>query len=297
MAGIRARIADIGMWRIGLAHISNISASQSQDRASRARFNANGTTISKLHSTRSAVGITPKIKLEKFSTSASLGEELQNLEKQHVQPGFLKQHNLQQVRGHLLLTIENAQWSRYVLGKALDDYRTFFKSERGWMEAAAVISRALCCNGRTVRNIISDYESLKALPEDVIDVAYRTGIDLAKKRYVPAVKALEASIASDVALDAAATEKIIKEAMRKPKVPDDIDSPFIPLTSEEQRRWAIRLKIRTALNNIPTNQKLMELLAALEEEMQAVWGQRAPVTVTITPRKSPLTIDGKKRKL
>jgi hypothetical protein len=56
------------------------------------------------------------------------------------------------------------------------------------------------------------------------------------------------------------------------------------------------MKIRTALNNIDTPRKLMELVAALEEEMFAVWGQTEPITVTITPRPSSLTLDGRKRK-
>jgi hypothetical protein len=56
------------------------------------------------------------------------------------------------------------------------------------------------------------------------------------------------------------------------------------------------MKIRTALNNIDTPRKLPELIAALEEEMFAVWNQAEPITITITPRQSPLTLDGRKRK-
>ena len=39
------------------------------------------------------------------------------------------------------------------------------------------------------------------------------------------------------------------------------------------------MKIRTALTNIEPDQKLPALIAALEEEMFAIWGQTGPVTV------------------
>jgi NAD(P)-dependent dehydrogenase (short-subunit alcohol dehydrogenase family) len=51
---------------------------------------------------------------------------------------------------------------------------------------------------------------------------------------------------------------------------------------EKRRRLAVRQKIRTALTSVPTEQKLAELVAAIEEEMFS-WGQVKPVTITITP--------------
>jgi len=279
-----------------LAYIANIGLSHSSDSAPQGRFNTKNSAVARLHPIRNSIGNEPEIELEKFSKYPALLEELRNLEEQEVHRHLLKEDNIGEIRSDLILAIENTQWSRYALGKALDKYRAFFKSDRGWIEAASVIARALCCNDRTVRNIISDYEGLKALPEDVIDVAHRRGIDLAKKRYAPVVKALETSLASNSPLDAAAAEKIIKDSMRQHKHTTDVEGPFLPLTAEEKRRWKIRLKIRTALNNIQASQKLSELLAALEEEMQAVWGQTTPVIITITPRKSSLTIDGKKRR-
>ena len=58
----------------------------------------------------------------------------------------------------------------------------------------------------------------------------------------------------------------------------------------------VRMKIRTALTNIEADRKLSVLLAALEEEMFDVWGFTGLVTVTITPRASGLTLDGRKRR-
>ena len=55
------------------------------------------------------------------------------------------------------------------------------------------------------------------------------------------------------------------------------------LPPEKRRRLAVRQKIRTALTSVPTEQKLAELVAAIEEEMYLEWGQVKPITITITP--------------
>ena len=54
------------------------------------------------------------------------------------------------------------------------------------------------------------------------------------------------------------------------------------LPPEKRRRLAVRQKIRIALTSVPADQKLAELVAAIEEEMYS-WGQVKPVTITITP--------------
>ena len=56
------------------------------------------------------------------------------------------------------------------------------------------------------------------------------------------------------------------------------------------------MRIRAALTNVVRDRKFAELIAALEEEMFDVWGATEPVTVTITPRASGLTLDGRKRR-
>jgi hypothetical protein len=58
---------------------------------------------------------------------------------------------------------------------------------------------------------------------------------------------------------------------------------------EKRRRLAVRQKIRTALTSIPADQKLNELVAAIEEEMYLEWGQVEPVTITITPHAPELS--------
>jgi len=235
--------------------------------------------------------------LEKFSSKVLLSKHLHELETLHVDTKLRKDPQFARARAELLDTVESAQWSRYRLGKALEAYRAFFKADRGWMEASSLIAKMLCSTDRTVRNIVADYETVKALPENVLEVAQSHGIDLSKRRFQPVVQALEASLATSKKLDSAATERILKDAMQKPKPRAVIDElPFLPLTAGEKARWKIRMKIRTALNNIDTPRKLQEIIAALEEEMFAVWGEAKPITITITPHQSPLTLDGRKRK-
>jgi hypothetical protein len=59
---------------------------------------------------------------------------------------------------------------------------------------------------------------------------------------------------------------------------------------EKRRRLAVRKKIRTALTSIPVEQKLAELVAAIEEEMYAEWGQTKPIIITFTPH-APASAD------
>jgi hypothetical protein len=73
------------------------------------------------------------------------------------------------------------------------------------------------------------------------------------------------------------------------------NDPFVSLTRAERKHFAVRMKIRTALANVELDRKLSALIAALEEEMFAIWGQKEPVTVTISPRPSVFTLDGRKR--
>jgi dGTP triphosphohydrolase len=79
--------------------------------------------------------------------------------------------------------------------KPVAAYRNYFKVERGWMEAANAIAYSMHCCEKTVRNAISDYEQLSAaLPAEVIDAAELRGVDLARKRFLPAVKSVEGTI-------------------------------------------------------------------------------------------------------
>ena len=67
------------------------------------------------------------------------------------------------------------------------------------------------------------------------------------------------------------------------------------LKHEEKQRFDIRMKIRSALTNIPDDGKLAELIAALEEEIYESWGLREPFTIQITPCPSAFTLDGRRK--
>jgi hypothetical protein len=141
------------------------------------------------------------------------------------------------------------------------------------------------------------------VPEAVIHAAQAKGIDLSQRKYRPAVVAIESAIGNPDegrdALDADEANRIISNVLVMPppvQREHGHDERFVPLTREEKQHFAVRMKIRTALTNTENDRKLPVLLQALEEEMFDVWGFTGPVTVTITPRTSGLTLDGRRRR-
>ena len=242
--------------------------------------------------------------VENFST---LSERLEQIEAEHI---GLVNVDILGARHTLVAALGQYRTSRFLLGEALAAYKKQFAAkndhsagDRGWMAAAKSVAEAMGRDERTVRNIIADYERTASLPGTVIQAAQARGIDLAQRRYRPAVTAIESIIENDSqgqdAIDAEEADRIVSNVLVMP--PTDQrehiqDDPFVPLTREEKQHFAVRMKIRTALTNVEPDQKLSTLIAALEEEMFAIWGQSDPVTVTITPRTSGLTLDGRKRR-
>ena len=223
--------------------------------------------------------------VENFST---LSERLEQIEAEHI---GLVNVDVLGARHTLVAALGQYRTSRFLLGEALAAYKKQFAAkndhsagDRGWMAAAKSVAEAMGCHERTVRNIIADYERTASLPGTVIQAAQARGIDLAQRRYRPAVTAIE-WIVSNVLVMPPTDQREHNQ-----------DDPFVPLTREEKQRFAVRMKIRTALTNVEPDQKLSTLISALEEEMFAIWGQSDPVTVTITPRTSGLTLDGRKRR-
>ena len=76
----------------------------------------------------------------------------------------------------------------------------------------------------------------------------------------------------------------------------ETDDLFDKLSTEDKSEWNVRMKLGTAVNNVPNSKKLEVLIAALEYEMWDVWGSNSPVSVTITPRPSGLDINCRRRK-
>jgi hypothetical protein len=234
--------------------------------------------------------------MENFS---NLSARLAEIEAEHIGADG---GNAEEARETLVLALSQYRASRFRLGKALLEYKTLFTADRGWMAAAKSVAGALGCDERTVRNIISDYELVAKLPAAVIQAAHSKGFDLAQRKHSSKAAAIKAAIESEEVpedIDEEKAERIVSNlfVMPSPAEREQLrDDPFVPLSREEKQRFAIRMKIRTALTNIEPDQRLSALIAALEEEMFAVWGQNDPVTVTITPRASGLTFDGRKRR-
>jgi len=67
------------------------------------------------------------------------------------------------------------------------------------------------------------------------------------------------------------------------------------LTSEERNLYTARIGIRKAVSNVVDNRKLDILREAIAEEAFETWGMTEPFTLQISPRKSVLTLDDRKR--
>jgi hypothetical protein len=133
--------------------------------------------------------------LENFASLPDLDDALRRIESVHIETSREGREDVRKARAAVILAIERAFLSRFNLGRALSAYKDYFKAERGWMEAATIIACGLHKCERTVRNAITDYEKLSAaLPAEVIDAAELRGIDLARRKFLPAVKSVEGTI-------------------------------------------------------------------------------------------------------
>lgn len=234
--------------------------------------------------------------LEKFSNWEDLEAELEAVENKHIITKPANKGALHQARKAVVSSVDSFSVSRYCLGEALEKYKMYFKSEQAWMDVATAIGQAMHRGNRTVRNIVSDYRRLKPMPEKILSASHDLDIDLARKKYAPAVEIIQAELASVGRLSDSKAKEILMNAIQRTSKNSSTDELFEELTKEEKAHFKIRMKIRTALNNLEAEEKLPELIAALEEEMYVVWGETSPITITITPRPSMLTIDGRKRK-
>jgi len=225
------------------------------------------------------------MKLENFS---NLSARLREIEAEHVE---IDDGGAQDARTAVVGALEQYHCSRYRLGEALAVYKAYFITVRGWIEAAEAIGVTLGRDERTIRNIIADYKRVAGLPDSVIVAAEAVGMDLAERKHTPLVDSIESELASNDVPSLPEAQQMLGRVLEMPAP----GAPKVKLDRTEKIRWAVRMKIRTALTNVEPSAKLTEFVAALEEEMYEVWGATEPITVTITPRQSSLTIDGRKR--
>lgn len=250
------------------------------EKGSAAVFDAENATTTNATATTAGVS---GVKVENFSTLAA--------RLLTADAGLVKNNKgLLEVRQAVVKAAQQYHTSRYSLGKALHAYKDFFMEERGWMIAAKEIGAVLQCGERTIRNIVADYERVATLPEAVIVVAEAKGLDLAERKHAPLIEAIKDGLEGEDTPTPLEARRLMGKVlqMRKGQAVKDA------LDKAEKLRWTVRIKIRTALNDVEQDAKLTELLAALEEEMHDVWGVTKPITVTIMPKPGILDITGKR---
>jgi len=185
----------------------------------------------------------------------------------------------------LVNALEGFRSSRYRLGQKLSTYKAFFKASQGWMAAAKAIADAIGCDERTIRRAIDDFERVSEVPDVVIKALQQAGYDPAARKNAGMISRILGmpDRAADINLEVAAMRAVqaTKVAGQADRGRGAIAAALLP--PEKRRRLAVRQKIRTALTSVPTEQKLAELVAAIEEEMYLEWGQVKPITITITP--------------
>jgi hypothetical protein len=221
----------------------------------------------------------------KVEKSSNLPLRLRRAEAGHVK---CKSRDLQQARSAVIGATDNFRGSRSHFGKALHTYKKYFIADRGWMKAVQAVADDLKVGERTIRNIVADYERVSGLPETVIETAEEQGIDLAKRKHAPLVEVIENELNGKKAPTMPEARELLGKVLKMPA------ASATKLDKADKVRWTMRMKIRTALTNVAPNAKLLEVLAALEEEMHDVWGVTQPITVTITPKPGILDITGKR---
>jgi len=219
---------------------------------------------------------------------SNLSIRLQELESGCINMNEL---GLGSARLSLVNALEGFRSSRYRLGQKLSEYKAFFKASQGWMVAATAIADAMGCDERTIRRIIDDFERVSDVPDVVIKALQQAGFDPAARKNAGMIAKIlgmpDKTADLDLEISATETDLATKVAEQIDRSRGVIATAILP--PEKRRRLAVRQKIRTALTSVPAEQKLNELVAAIEEEMYLEWGQVEPVTITITPHAPELS--------
>jgi len=219
---------------------------------------------------------------------SNLSVRLQELESGCVNMNEL---GLGSARLSLVNALEGFRSSRYRLGQKLSTYKAFFKASQGWMAAAKAIADAIGCDERTIRRAIDDFERVSEVPDVVIKALQQAGFDPAARKNAGVISKIlrMPDQAAEMNPEAAVLSAIQGSKLAKKADSGKGRSVTALLSPEKRRRLAVRQKIRTALTSVPAEQKLAELVGAIEESMYLEWGQVEPVTITITPHAPDLS--------
>ena len=221
---------------------------------------------------------------------SNLSSRLKELEAAHL---TAETSDLSDVRLSLVNALEDFRRSRFRLGKMLSAYKKIYLASHGWLAAAKVIAIAVGCDERTVRRIVEDYDRVSEVPAVVIDALEKAGIDPAARRNASIVaKRLlmpydsHGPRSKKSVMDTAISERISHE----PRFDPELKGHLRPSNSGGERRHVtIRNKILSTVAKVQTEQKLPELLSAIEG-MYLDWGMTEPISVSVVTKKSSLEL-------
>jgi hypothetical protein len=139
--------------------------------------------------------------------------------------------------------------SRYRLGEVLSRYRVALP-QGAWLPVVEVIARATGYTGRTIREIVADYQRVEGVPAEVIAELELVEIDPAQKKHKKVVELAEQGFAAGQ-LAAGAVEAALAAERRLHAKP-----PRIRMTQDE--RWVANLcsHILKGLETVPDHRIL-----------------------------------------
>jgi len=216
---------------------------------------------------------------------SNLSSKLKEVESAHL---TADRPDLSDVRLSLVNALEDFRRSRFRFGKTLSKYKTFFLASHGWLAAAKAIATTIGCDERTVRRIVEDYDRVSEVPTVVIEALEKAGIDPAARRNASIISKMLRMPHDSHGRDPESNmlnPTTSKTGNNQPS-PQSITTPNLEFRSYSQgqkRHLAICNRLRSAVIKIQADQKLPELVSAIEE-MYLEWGMTEPISVSISTK-------------
>jgi hypothetical protein len=201
-----------------------------------------------------------EIRIERFDNLANLREQLCRLEPAY----FARDSNdLRQAREGLIEALKMYRHSRFNLGRALRAYKTFFKADHTWVEAAKVIAAFIGKSERSIHRIIEDFERAEQLPAIVIDAMLDQNIDPAAGKHKAKIEELRKIPEPKTRKEADATvDAVVKrEAAQKRKKPASVPAKD---DFEVFKHRTLKLFVDRYRSPFPPEQRDAEVLHLLE---------------------------------
>ena len=201
--------------------------------------------------------------------------------------------------------VSGFETSRFLKGKLLWEYREGYRGSKGpWMQAVQAIANSDGVHSNTIRNLISDYEFAKCLPETARSALTDQGIDAARMKNRVVVEIVADRLQSEPKEPSPEQARqivaqVVAQKVKRVKVkPDPYVKPDLDetLNYDEERIHHIRKAVREAVEYVPTFKRLEILKEAIEQEMYAVWGERLWTVIVLYPHSSAISLDGRKIK-